>query len=233
MDKELWTAVDHYIDGLVVGPDPILDDVLAACNEAGLPPIQVSPSQGKLGMLLAVACRARRILEIGTLGGYSTIWLARALPPDGQLVTLEIDPKHAEVARRNFARAGVSHLIELREGAASDSLARLVSEKTAPFDFIFIDADKERYPEYFTLSLQLAHRGTMMIADNIVRDGKVKDDASDDDQVTGVRRFLDLIAAEPTVSGTVVQTVGSKGYDGFAVVVVTADRPISAPEAQK
>ncbi len=233
MDKELWTAVDHYIDGLFVSGDPILDEVLAASAEAGLPAIQVSPSQGKLCMLLAKACGARRILEIGTLGGYSTIWLARALPPNGELVTLELDPKHAEVARRNFERAGVAHCVDLRLGAAAESLARLIAEKTAPFDFIFIDADKEQYPAYFTLSLQLAHRGTFIIADNVVRDGDVKNETSTDERVIGVRRFLDLMVAEPRVSGTVIQTVGAKGYDGFAIAVVTADGPISAPEAEK
>lgn len=233
MDKELWTAVDHYIDGLFVSDDPILDEVLAASAEAGLPAIQVSPSHGKLCMLLARACGARRILEVGTLGGYSTIWLARALPPDGRLITLELNPKHAEVARRNFERAGVAHCIDLRLGAAAESLAQLVAEKTARFDFIFLDADKEQYPAYFSLSLQLAHRGTFIIADNVVRDGKVKDESPDDDRVTGVRRFLELMVAEPRVSGTVIQTVGSKGYDGFAIAVVTGDGPISAAEAEK
>jgi predicted O-methyltransferase YrrM len=215
-----WTAVDSYIADLFVGPDSALDAALAASNTAGLPAIAVSPSQGKLLMLMARAMGARKILEIGTLGGYSTIWLARALPADGNLITLEYDPKHAEVARANIARAGFANVVELREGRAQDTLPQLVSENRGPFDFIFIDADKPGYPDYLAWSLKLSHPGTVIIADNVVRKGEIVDANSADANVQGMRRFNALLAAEPRVSATEVQTVGSKGYDGFAYAVV-------------
>jgi predicted O-methyltransferase YrrM len=223
MDQEQWTAVDRYITDLLVPPDPALDEALRAGAEAGLPPISVSPNQGKLLMLLAQVRGARTILEIGTLGGYSAIWLARALPPDGLLITLEADPKHAEVARANFARAGLAGAIELRLGPALETLPRLADEGRGPFDLIFIDADKPSYPDYFAWALKLSRRGSLIIVDNVVRKGAVVDPASDDPKVQGVRLLNERIAAETRVSATAIQTVGSKGYDGFAIALVTAD----------
>ncbi len=220
MTHELWTSVDDYINGLLIPSDPALEQALKASAEAGLPAIQVSAAQGKLLYLLARAMNARRILEIGTLGGYSTIWLARALPPEGSLVTLELNARHAEVARANFVRAGLGEKVEVRIGRAQETLPRLAAEKTAPFDLVFLDADKPGYSEYFRWALQLGRRGTMIIADNVVRDGEVTDPSSKDADVQGVRKFNEVIAAEPRVSATIVQTVGSKGYDGFALAVV-------------
>jgi len=221
--EQCWTAVDSYINGLLVPPDPVLETALQACVAAGLPAISVSPSQGKWLQLLARIQQARTILEIGTLGGYSTLWLARALPAGGRLITLELDPKHADVARTNFARAGLSDAIELRLGSALDTLPQLVAEGRGPFDLIFIDADKPGYPDYFAWALKLSRRGTVIIADNVVRNGAVIDASSTDPLVQGVRRFNELVAAEPRVSATEIQTVGSKGYDGFAIMVVTAN----------
>jgi predicted O-methyltransferase YrrM len=223
MNLELWTAVDRYISDMLIPPDPILDAALQASADAGLPPINVAPNQGKFLQMLAKIQGAKRILEIGTLGGYSTIWLARALPADGQLITLEFEPKHAAVARKNFARAGLANVIELRPGPAIGSLRQLVTEKQKPFDFIFIDADKEGYPDYFTWSLKLSRRGTCIVADNVVRQGGVIDPAHKDPRVQGVRCFNELLAAEPRVTATTLQTVGGKGYDGFTLAIVTAD----------
>jgi predicted O-methyltransferase YrrM len=223
MNQEQWTEVDRYIAELFLSHDPALDAVLDASAAAGLPPINVAPNQGKLLLLLARVVGARTILEIGTLGGYSTIWLARALPADGRLITLETDPRHAEIARANIARAGLAHVVELRLGPALETLPRLAAEGRGPFDLIFIDADKPSYPEYLRWAIELSHRGSLIIADNVVRDGAVVDEASGDPRVQGVRRFNALLAGEPRVSATVVQTVGSKGYDGFAIALVTAD----------
>jgi predicted O-methyltransferase YrrM len=221
--NEQWTAVDRYITDLLVPPDPALDAALQASAAAGLPAINVAPNQGKFLMLLAQIQGARNILEVGTLGAYSTIWLARALPADGHLITLEADPKHAEVARSNIARAGLAQVVELRLGPALETLPRLAAEGAGPFDLIFIDADKPGYPDYFRWALKLSRRGSVIIADNVVRDGAVIDPASDDPRVQGMRRFNELLAAEPRVSATEIQTVGSKGYDGFALAVVVAD----------
>jgi predicted O-methyltransferase YrrM len=223
MAQEQWTAVDRYITDLLVPPDPALGAALQASAAAGLPPINVSPNQGKLLWLLARVQGARTILEVGTLGGYSTIWLARALPADGRLITLEADPNHAEVARANIARAGLADVVELRLGQALDSLPRLADEGRRPFDLIFIDADKPSYPDYLAWALKLSRRGSLIIADNVVRKGAVVDAASDDPAVQGVRRFNELLAAEPRLSATAIQTVGSKGYDGFALALVTTD----------
>ena len=220
MDLERWTAVDHFIEERFIGSDPALDAALRASRDADLPNIQVSPAQGKMLHLMARAMGARHILEIGTLGAYSTIWLARALPDGGRLITLEAEPKHAEVARANLARAGLSEVVELRLGRASETFPQLLAEKRGPFDFIFIDADKPGYTEYLGCSLKLSRPGTVIIGDNVVRKGAVADAASDDIKVRGVRQFLDVLAAEPRVSATVVQTVGAKGYDGFALGVV-------------
>jgi predicted O-methyltransferase YrrM len=220
MSRDRWTAVDRYVADLFEPPDDGLDAALAASQVAGLPAIHVSPSQGRMLHLLARAMGARRVLEIGTLGGYSTIWLARALPPGGRVVTLEAEATHADVARANFARAGLADVIDLRLGPALDTLPRLVETSRGPFDLIFIDAYKPEYADYLTWSLQLSRPGTLIIADNIVRDGAVADASSQDVNVQGVRRFNERLAAEPRVSATIVQTVGSKGYDGFAMAVV-------------
>jgi len=220
VNLETWTAVDRYLNDLFVPPDPALDAALEASAAAGLPSINVTPNQGKLLQLFARMNQARNILEIGTLGGYSTIWLARALPPGGRLITLESEPKHAEIARTNLARAGVAGMVELRLGRALDTLPRLTAEGCGPFDMIFIDADKQSYADYFTWALKLSRRGTLIIADNVVRKGAVTDADSGDPLVQGVRHFHELLAAEKRVSATVIQTVGSKGHDGFAIGLV-------------
>jgi predicted O-methyltransferase YrrM len=220
MSQSQWTAVDQYLTDLFVPADPVLEAALQAAEAAGLPPHNVAPNQGKFLMLLAQIHRARTILEIGTLGAYSTIWLARALAADGHLITLEAEPKHAQVAAQNIARAGLSHLVELRLGLAAESLAALVDSGAGPFDMIFIDADKPNNPVYLEWSLKLSRPGTLIVADNVVRDGTVVDAASQDRSVQSIRRFNERLAAEPGVSTTAMQTVGSKGYDGFAISLV-------------
>ncbi len=219
-DLARWGAVDRYFGTLLGDSDAALDAGLRAAEAAGLPSIQVSPLQGKLLHLLARACRARRILEVGTLGGYSTTWMARALPPDGRLLTLELEPRHAEVARANLVRAGVSDRVEIRLGPASDSLAALLREAVPPFDMVFIDADKAGYPGYLEASVRLSRPGTLLVADNVVRRGDVVEAGSSDPSVLGVRRMAEVIAADPRLLATVVQTVGVKGYDGLAVAIV-------------
>ena len=223
MSQEQWTAVDNYIAGLFLGADPVLEEALTSSEAAGLPAISVSPTQGKLLHLLARMQSAQNILEIGTLGGYSTIWLARALPPDGRLISLELDPKHAEVARANVARAGLSNVVEIKLGRAIDSLQQLVRDGGKPFDLIFIDADKQGYSDYLKWSLKLARQGTLIVADNVVRKGEVVNPASTDTNVQGIRRFNELLAAQKNVTTTEIQTVGSKGYDGLALILVTAN----------
>jgi predicted O-methyltransferase YrrM len=222
--EEKWTAIDRYLTGLFVPPDPALDAALEASRAAGLPAINVSPGEGKLLHLLARSHGAKKILEIGTLGGYSTIWLARALPapPAGRLITLEFNPAHADVARANIARAGLSTSVDIRVGRAIDTLPRIEAEGAGPFDLIFIDADKPSNPDYLAWSLRLSRVGTLIIADNVVRGGDVLDAASSDASVRGIRRFNELLAAEPRVSATAIQTVGSKGHDGFALALVIA-----------
>jgi predicted O-methyltransferase YrrM len=224
MTQQLWSAVDDYISDLFISSDPVLEATLAASAAAGLPSISVSPAEGKLLMLLAQLHGARTILEIGTLGGYSTIWLARALPPGGTLITLEASPKHAEVARANIALANLENVVEVRVGPALETLPILASEARAPFDLIFIDANKDNYPEYLTWALKLSRRGTLIIADNVIRDGEVLDSATTDPRVEGTRRFNQELAADPRVTSTIVQTVGRKGYDGIAVAIVVADQ---------
>ncbi len=221
MTSEPWTAVDAYLAGLFIPADPALDNALKTSAAAGLPAINVAPNQGKFLHVLARLCAARNILEIGTLGGYSTIWLARALPPGGRLVSLELDPKHAEVARRNISRAGLADVVTLHVAPALETLQNLIAEKHPPFDFIFIDADKESYPAYFMASLRLSRVGTCIVADNIIRQGAVIEPHSSDPRVQGARRFLDALAAEPRVTATAMQTVGGKGYDGFAIALVS------------
>jgi len=220
MKQETWSNVDKYFTDLLVPSDPALNAALADTDAAGLPQHNVAPNQGKLLQLLAKICGARTILEIGTLGGYSTIWLARALPAGGRLVTLEANPKHAEVAFANIVRAGLASVVDLRVGKAVDILPRLAAEGIAPFDLIFIDADKPSNPEYLGWSLKLSRPGTVIIGDNVVRNGAVTDSWSTDPNVQGVQRFLELISSEPRLSATALQTVGSKGYDGFAIAIV-------------
>jgi predicted O-methyltransferase YrrM len=218
--RELWAAIDAYLVDCLVPGDGILDAALEASQKAGLPQINVAPNQGKLLMMLARAIGARRILEIGTLGGYSTIWLARGLAPDGRLITLEANPDHAEVARANIDRAGFGGQVEIRVGRAQVTLPNLVVE--GPFDLIFIDADKLGTPGYFQWAVKLSRRGSMIIVDNLVREGTVLD-ADGDANVQGMRHFLKLAGADPRVSGTALQTVGAKGHDGLAILLVTSE----------
>ena len=220
MSKKKWTAVDRYISEALIPTDPALESALAASKKAGLPAIAVAPNQGKWLMILAQAIGARSILEMGTLGGYSTIWLARALPADGRLISLEFDPKHAEVARGNVARAGLADKVEIRVGKALDTLPELAAEGLGAFDFIFIDADKGNYPGYLEWAVNLSHPGTLIIGDNVVRDGKIIDADDPDPSIQGVRRMNEIIAADPRLTATAIQTVGSKGYDGFMIAIV-------------
>jgi predicted O-methyltransferase YrrM len=222
MTEELWTAVDRYLGDLLAPADSALEAALAASTAAGLPAINVSPVQGKLLHLLARAIGARNVLEIGTLGGYSTIWLARALPEGGRLVSLEADARHAEVARANIAGAGLQAIVEVRLGMALDTLPGLAAERREPFDFVFIDADKPNNPAYFDWALKLSRPGSIIVVDNVVREGDVIDADSDSLTVQGVRHVLERLAAEPRVSATAIQTVGAKGYDGFAIALVTS-----------
>ncbi|MBS0279533.1 MAG: O-methyltransferase [Proteobacteria bacterium] len=217
MSDERWKAVDDYYAGVLTAADPVMDDVLKASEVAGLPPIQVSPLQGRMLMLLAQMAGAKRILEIGTLGGYSTIWLARALPKDGEVVTLEAEPLHADTARANIERAGFSQTVEIKLGPAAQTLDAMVKDGVRPFDFIFIDADKPGYPAYLDLAIKLSWPGTVIVADNMVRGGAVADAESDDETVKAVRLFNEKLAADKRLSATAVQTVGAKGYDGFVL----------------
>lgn len=220
-DQDVWTAVDRYIAGTIVYCDPVLDAALAASDAAGLPSISVSATHGKLLALLAQIRGARSVLEIGTLGGFSTIWLARALPPAGRLISLEADPNHARVATANLAAAGLSHIAEVRVGMALDTLPMLVQEGAGPFDFVFIDADKASIPDYVEWSLKLTRAGSVIVVDNMVRRGAILDSATSDPNVQGIRRLHERLARDQRVSATTIQTVGSKGYDGFTLIVVT------------
>jgi predicted O-methyltransferase YrrM len=222
MSQEQWTAVDRYVTDLLIPQDAALEAALQASTAAGLPAINVSPPFGKWLYLLARMHQARRILEIGTLGGYSAIWLARALPAGGRLVTLEADETHATVARANIARAGLADVVDLRLGLALDTLPQIEAEGRGAFDLVFVDADKERLTEYFEWSLRLSRPGALIIVDNVVREGAVIDPTSDDPRVQGTRRFHARVAAEPRVTATVIQTVGSKGYDGFTLALVAS-----------
>jgi predicted O-methyltransferase YrrM len=217
LDSEIFTAVDDYLDELFGPPDPALTGALDRSAEAGLPPIHVSPNLGRFLHVLALAVGARSILEIGTLGGYSTIWLARALPADGRLISLEYEPKHADVARQNVKDAGLSDLVEIRVGQALDLLPDLAA--AAPFDLVFIDADKPPYTEYFDAAVRLGRPGTLIVADNVVRGGKVLEPATDE-KAEGVARFVAALAEDPRVAATVIQQIGSKGHDGIALAVV-------------
>jgi len=221
-ESQLWNDVDDHFTTLLAPADEVLTAALRDSDAAGLPPINVAPNQGKLLRLLAEIQGARRILEIGTLGGYSTIWLGRALPADGRLITLEYDPRHAEVARANLARAGLDEIAEVRVGPALESLPKLADENPEPFDLVFIDADKVNNPHYIEWAVRLTRPGSVIVLDNVVRGGAVTDAASTDPSVRGTRAALELIASHPKLSGTAVQTVGSKGYDGFALARVLA-----------
>lgn len=215
-----WTEVDHYFSDNLLGNDPVLESALESSTSAGLPPIAVSPNQGKLLQMLAQIIGARSILEIGTLGGYSTIWMARGLRTGGRVITLELDAKHADVARKNFSRARLDKIIEVWEGPALDTLPRLFAEGRGPFDLIFIDADKANIPAYFDWSINLSRPGSLIVVDNVVRDGEVINAKSTDTSIQGVRKFVSQLAADPRVTGTAIQCVGTKGYDGFAIVLV-------------
>jgi predicted O-methyltransferase YrrM len=228
MDQDLWTGIDSYISERLLPPDAALDAALAAGDAAGLPPIAITPNQGKMLELLARIHGARSILELGTLGGYSTIWLARALPEGGRLITLERNPGYAEIAQANVSRAGLADTVQIRVGPALETLSELHGEGVGPFDLIFIDADKQNYPGYLEWSLKLSRVGTLIVGDNVVRAGTILDPEADDPSfgdggvAAGVRRFYELLAAEPRVSATAIQTVGAKGHDGFALALVTA-----------
>jgi len=218
---EQWSKVDDYFNHLLIGSDPVLEAALGDSRAGGLPDIQVAPNQGKLLHLMARAIGARRILEIGTLAGYSTIWMGRALPSDGRLITLEYEPKHAEVARKNIARAGLENRVEVRVGKALDLLPKVEEEKLGPFDLTFIDADKQSTTEYFEWALKLSRRGSLIVVDNVVRKGEVANPESNDDMVLGMRRFFQRLASESKVSATAIQTVGVKDHDGLAFALVT------------
>jgi predicted O-methyltransferase YrrM len=223
-EQQLWDTVDAYIEEQLIDEDAALQEATRASAEAGLPPIALTPAHGKFLHLLARIHGARSILEIGTLGGYSTIWLARALPADGRLVTLELNPAYAAVAAANIERAGLSSLIKIDVGPARDSLRALIDHDAPPFDLVFIDADKQGTPEYFELALQLTRPGSVIVTDNVVRDGELANAATEDERALGMRRFHELLAADRRgagrVSSTTVQTVGAKGYDGFTLALV-------------
>jgi predicted O-methyltransferase YrrM len=221
-DGERWTEVDNFFSQALIQPDAILDSALESSRAAGLPAISVSPNQGRLLEILVRMLGARSILEIGTLGAYSTIWLARGMQRGGRLITLESDAAHAAVARGNIDRAGLQGVVELRLGSALDTLPQISAEGRGPFDLIFIDADKKNIPSYFEWALGLSRPGGIIVVDNVVRDGRVIDSNSDEPDIQGVRRFLEMVAANTTVIGTAIQTVGVKGYDGFAIVRVAS-----------
>jgi predicted O-methyltransferase YrrM len=220
MGQAQWTEVDAFLASLLAGEDEVLTEATAAAQQAGLPPISVSPAQGKLLYLLAKTLGAKRVLEIGTLGGYSAIWMARALPKHGHLVSLEYNPRHAEVASANIARAGLVGIVEIRVGAALETLPKLAAESNELFDMVFIDADKGGYPGYLDWALDLTRKGGLIVADNVVRGGAVADGLSRDPNVQGVRSYLQKVAADPRLEGTVMQTVGVKGYDGLSIARV-------------
>ena len=220
MNNTIFSSVDNYISKLLLAPDPALTGTEAAIEAAGIPSISVSPNQGKFLHILARLCQAKKILEVGTLGGYSTIWMARALPENGKLITLEIDPTHAAVAQKNIEKAGLEHIVDIRIGKAIDLLPELQANGAGPFDMIFIDADKPPYAEYFQWAIKLSRPGTLIVTDNVIREGKVLDPDNNDPMVAGARRFNQVLADSDAVTATIVQTVGSKEHDGMAIAIV-------------
>jgi predicted O-methyltransferase YrrM len=218
--NEIWKQVDEYFADALIAPGDGFDGALDANRKADLPAIDVTPLQGKFLEILIRATGSKRVLEIGTLGGYSTLWLARALPDDGVVVTLELEPHRAQIAKQNLEAAGFADRVDLRIGPAAASLAALLQKHAEPFDFIFIDADKASYPDYLQWSLKLSRPGTLIVADNVVRDGKVIDPENPDPNIRGVRRFTEMVSAEPRLRATALQTVAGKGYDGFIIAVV-------------
>jgi predicted O-methyltransferase YrrM len=220
MDQQMFERVDSYISGLLAPEDEVLQQTIKSLDEAGMPQISISANQGKFLQIIALMCNAKKILELGTLGGYSTIWLARVLPDDGKIVTVEFDPHHASIARKNIEKAGLSDKVDLRVGKASDAMVQLKEAGETSFDLIFIDADKPPYKEYFEAALELARPGAVIICDNVVREGKVLDENSDDDRVTGVRRLNQMLSGNKKVTAIILQTVGAKEYDGMAIAFV-------------
>jgi len=220
MNNTMFSSVDNYISNLLLAPDPVLTGTEAAIEAAGIPSISVSPNQGKFLHILARLCQAKKILEVGTLGGYSTIWMARALPENGKLITLEIDPTHAAVAQKNIEKAGLEHIVDIRIGKAIDLLPELQANGAGPFDMIFIDADKPPYAEYFQWAIKLSRPGTLIVTDNVIREGKVLDPDNNDPMVAGARRFNQALADSDAVTATIIQTVGSKEHDGMAIAIV-------------
>jgi predicted O-methyltransferase YrrM len=218
--SDAWTAVDRYFEDRLIGSDPALEAALQASAKAGLPEIAVSPSQGKLLQILAASIGAKRILEVGTLGGYSAIWLARALPEGGRLISIEADPRHAEVARGNLAKAGVAKLVDIWIGEAMELLPKVAAAGIGPFDFAFIDADKANIPDYVDWTVKMSRPGALVVVDNVVRNGRVLDATSGDPDIAGVRRFHDMLASDERLTATSIQTVGVKGYDGFTLAMV-------------
>lgn len=220
MNQQVFEKVDQYIGNLLASEDTVLQETIQSLDDASMPQISVTATQGKFLQVMLHSCKAKRVLELGTLGAYSTIWMARAIPADGKVITVEFDPHHADVASRNIAKAGLSDKIDLRVGKAMDVLNELISKGELSFDFIFIDADKPPYTEYFELALQLSHPGTMIICDNVIREGKILDENTTDGRVKGVQRFNQMLAGNPKVTATIMQTVGAKEYDGMAIAVV-------------
>jgi len=220
MTQQLFESVDQYINNLLVEEDEALLATETSIKENNIPQISISANQGKFLQILAKLCNAKKILEVGTLAGYSTIWLARALPKAGRLVTLEFDPKHAAVAQQNITRAGLASIVDIRVGRALDTLPQLEKENAGPFDMIFIDADKSPYAEYFQWALRLSRPGTLIVADNVIREGKVLDPDSTDEMVKGVQRFNDVLAKTESVTATIIQTIGTKEHDGMAIAIV-------------
>ncbi|AZA89754.1 Putative O-methyltransferase MSMEG_5073 [Chryseobacterium nakagawai] len=220
MNQQLFEKVDQYISNLVATEDSVLQETIQSLDDASMPQISISPTQGKFLQLMLLTCKAKRVLELGTLGAYSTIWMTRALPADGRVITVEFDPHHADIASQNIAKAGLSDQIDLRIGKAMDVLNELIATGEEAFDFIFIDADKPPYTEYFELALQLSHPGTIIICDNVIREGQILDENSNDEKVRGVQRFNQMLAGNPKVTATIMQTVGAKEYDGMAIAIV-------------
>ena len=220
MDQEIFSKVDQYISQMLAPEDKVLQDTIKSLDDEKMPQISVTANQGKFLQVIALMCNAKRVLELGTLGGYSTIWLARSIPDDGKIVTVEFDPHHANIANQNIKNAGLSEKVDLRVGKAMDIMLEIKEAKEEPFDLIFIDADKPPYAEYFEMALSLSHPGTVIICDNVIREGKVLDENSTDDRVKGVQRFNKMLASNKSVTATILQTVGAKEYDGMAIAVV-------------